>query len=108
MTAGEFLIIVLALLIYSGPFVPLLAPLFFRRASRDRFRRNAWALVVLSSIQALSFLPYVLAVSTDTPDSLYRLYLPFFLGIPMFVATSVYAICECVRLRSLIHSHHAA
>jgi len=108
MEARDVFITLLALLIYSGPFVLSLMPLLFRRASRERFHRNVWILVVLTSIHALSFLPYVLAVTTDRPDSLYRLYLPFFLGIPMFIATSVYAVWECVRLRSLIHSHHDA
>jgi hypothetical protein len=89
------------LLAYSGPLVPSIVPLFYRRASRERFHRNVWILVVLGSVQALSFVPFMHAVMTNTPDSIYRLYIPFFLGIPMFVATLVYAICECVRLRTL-------
>jgi hypothetical protein len=89
----------LALLVYSGPVIPMLVPLFFRRASHQRFRRNVWALIILASVQGLAFLPYIYAVTTDQSDSLYRLYLPFFVGIPMFIGASVYAVCECIRLR---------
>jgi hypothetical protein len=108
MTLSEFFLCVLALLVYSGPVIPMLAPLFFRRASQEHFRRNILALIILAALQGLSFLPYVFAVTTDKPDSLYRLYIPFGVGVLMFIGTSVFAICECIHLRSLIHSRHDA
>jgi hypothetical protein len=108
METRDILFMLLGLLIYSGPFVPLVATLFFRRASRQHFRWNLWSLSILTGIQALSFLPYVFAVTADKPDSLYRLYIPFGVGLLMFIGTSVYAVCECIHLRSLIHSHHDA
>src|SRR3569833_1373868 len=100
------LVYILALLIYAGPFVPLLAPLLFRRASHARFRRNTRILLILTSVHILSFLPYIIAVATHTPDSLHRLSLPFFLGIPMLIGASIYAVVECTHLRSLIGSQH--
>jgi hypothetical protein len=108
METRDIFMLLLGLLIYSGPFVPLVATLFFRRASHVHFRRNGWALVILGGIQALSFLPYVVAVTTEQSDSLYRLFLPFGLGVLMFIGTSVYALCECVHLRSINHSSQTA
>ncbi len=94
----------LALVTYAGPFVPMLAPLFLRRASHQRFRGNLWAFVILTGIQILSFVPFVLAERSDTPDAVYLLFIPFGLGVLLFVSTAVYAIAECAALWSLLRS----
>ena len=106
MEIRDVFITLLALMVYSGPVVPMLVTLYFRRASHERFRRNTWTLIILAGIQSLSFLPYVFAVATDKPDSLYRLYIPFGVGVLMFIGTSVFAVGKCIHLRSLIHSRH--
>ncbi len=106
METRDVFITLLGLLTYSGPFVPLFATLIFRRASRQHFRGNLWALVILTGVQALSFVPFVLAERADTPESEHLLFIPFGLGVLMFVGASVYAVAECVYLRSLIRSHH--
>lgn len=103
MRPGYILITILAVLIYSGPVVPLVVTLFFRRASLERFRRNVWALIILGGIQGLSFLPYVLAVALEQSDPLYRLYLPFGVGVVMFIGACIYSVGECIRLRSRLH-----
>ena len=108
MEISTILLWTFGLLIYSGPFVPLLAPLRFRRASHARFRRNVLVLLVSTGVHFLSFLPYIIAIATKTPDSLHRLSLAFFVGVLMFLGALMYAIPECLRLRSLIHSHHDA
>jgi FtsH-binding integral membrane protein len=98
----------LDLLPYSGPFFPLLATLFFRRASHQHFRRNVWALIILTGVQAMSFLLVVLGETADKPDYVYLFFIPFGLSALMFVVASVYAVAECIYLWSLIRSHHAA
>jgi uncharacterized membrane protein len=99
---------VFGLLTASGPFVPLLATLFFRRASHEHFRGNLWALIILTGVQALSFVPFVLAEAADTPDSEHLLFIPFGLGVLMFIGASMYAVAECIHLRSLVRSRHDA
>jgi hypothetical protein len=99
---------ILVWLAYSGPFVPLLPPVFFSRATRKHFRRNLLALVILTGIQVASFVPFALAERSDTPDSVYLLFIPFELGVLMFVGASVYAVAECIYLRSLVRSRHGA
>ncbi len=104
----DILLMLLGLLIYSGPLVPLVATLLFKRASHEHFRRNAWALVFLCGIQAISFLPLVFAVAAQKPESYLRLYIPFGVGVLMLFGTSVYAVFECAHLRSLLHSRNDA
>jgi len=103
MSAQEFLILLLqyalVLLAYSGPLVPLSLALLFSKASREQFRRNLRLLLVLTPIQALSYLPYILADTTDTPDSMYRLLLPFGVGVLLFIVTLPYCIYECLIVR---------
>lgn len=93
---------------YSGPFVPLFVTLFFRRASHKHFRGNLLALIILTGVQALSFVPFVLAERAHTPESEHLLFIPFFVSVVMFFGASLYAVAECVYLRSLIRSHNDA
>jgi hypothetical protein len=103
MSTREFLILLLqyffGILAYSGPFIPLAVTLLFRKASAEHFRRNVWLLIVLTTIQAASYLPYILALRAEEPDSLYGLLLPFGLGALSFLATLPYCIAECFHLR---------
>ena len=107
MSVQELLILLLqyalGLLAYSGPLVSLTLALLFSKASREHFRRNLWLLLVLTAIQALSYLPYVFAVTTDTPDSMYRLLVPFGLGALLFIVTLPYCIYECLIVRRTPH-----
>ena len=101
-------ILVVGLLVYSGPFVPLAATLLFWRASRERFRRNLMTLFFATSLQALFFLPFVFAEWDHKEESEHLLTYPALTGVLMFIGFSIYAICECLSLRSLIHSRHDA
>ena len=106
------LLSVLALSIYSGPFVPMLTPLFFKRASHARFRRNLWAFLILSGAQLLSFVPFWVALAhvgfDDEGHALPWLFLPFLSGALLFVITSICAAAECWHLRSLLRLPPAA
>src|SRR5512139_3146284 len=97
----DILISILALLIYSGPFFPLLVSLALSRSSTQRFRRNLVILVIATGLQALSFLPLVFAVAGDKPESEYLLWYPFLLGVPAFIAASIYAFIESIGLRAV-------
>jgi hypothetical protein len=81
---------VVAVPVYSGPLLPLSVTLLFRRVSEKHFKRNVRLLVVLTSVQAASFLPYVFAVYSHERDALHALFLPFGLGVILFVAAAVY------------------
>ena len=111
MTMSIFLISALGVLVYSGPFLPMLSTLLYRRASPVRFRRNYWALVILTSIQVLSFVPFWIALAhvqpDDEGDGLPLLFLPFLLGIPMLIGTTIYAVRERASLRLLLRSPQA-
>lgn len=98
----------LGLLIYSGPLMPLLAPLMFKRASLQRFRINLRILFIATSLQALSIVPFVLAEAGQEPESELKLWYPFGLGVLTFITASIYAVVECIHLRSLSRSSHAA
>ena len=108
----NILISILALLIYSGPLVPMSMPLLFRRASHARFRRNLRVLLILSGVQVLSFGPFWVALAhvgfDDEGLALPWLFLPFFLGALLFVITSIYAATECWHLRSLLRPPNSA
>src|SRR5215468_2839142 len=108
METRDVFVTVLALLIYLGPLVPLAATLLFWRASRERLRRNLLLLFIAISLQAVSLLPFVFAELAHKAESEDLLSLPALTGLVMFVAFSIYAVCECVRLRALIKSHHDA
>ena len=112
MTIQSVLITVLGLLLYSGPFVPMFSTLLFRRASPQRFQRNCWTLVILCSLQALSFIPFWLASTQVDPDdegsALPLLILPVIVGLLLFVSTLIYAIAECAHLHDLSRSHSKA
>lgn len=85
--------LVLVLLIYSGPVVPLAATLLFRKASPEGFRLNCRLLLVLTGLQVASFLPYLyFGFITRNSDALYALYLPFGVGALLFASTLIYFI----------------
>ena len=98
----------LALLVYCAPFLPLLAPLLFRRASHARFRRNCWSLLFLVGIQTLSFVPFWVAWACVGDDdeglALPWLLLAYSVGVLIFISTLIYSIGECRRLRALLRS----
>jgi hypothetical protein len=107
MSTKEVLILLLqcflGVLAYSGPLIPLTVTLLFRKASAKHFRLNVWLLIVLTAIQASSYLPYILAIRAEAPDSLYRLLLPFGLGALLFMVALPYCIAECVYLWRMSH-----
>ncbi|MBI3879284.1 MAG: hypothetical protein HY301_04380 [Verrucomicrobia bacterium] len=105
MNATDVFITILAALVYSGPFFPLLTTLIFKRASALHFRRNIWALVIFTSLQALCFLPCFLADRANQPEAFTLLAIPCFTGAVMFLGTSVYSVYECLHLRSLRNSN---
>ena len=107
MGPSDILISVLALTLYSGPFLPLLAPLFFRRASHQRFRRNLWTLIITTALHGLSYAPFILANLKGMDETEHALIFPAGLGTLLFVGALVYAIRECIHLRSLLRSNHA-
>jgi hypothetical protein len=86
----------------SGPLLPMLLPLLLRRASQERFRWNLCLFVLLTSIQALSLAPFARAELRGDPEPGYYLFLPFYLGILMFLTTASYAIGECRRLQGMM------
>ena len=108
MKISNVALFILGLLIYSGPLVPLLVPLCFKRASSARFRRNRRLFLWLVGLQALLFVPFAVKVATTKPsgseDDNYWLFLPFVWGELMLVASTIYAGFECVRLRRLLRS----
>ena len=108
----NILISILALLIYSGPFVPMLTPLFFRRASHARFRRNLRVFLILSGVQLLSFVSFWVALAhvgfDDEGLALPWLFVPFLFGALLFVIASICAAAECWHLRSLSRPPPAA
>jgi len=83
---------VLALLCYSGPLVPLTATLFLKKASVHCFRKNRSLLFQLGIIQALSFVPFLLAELFHQPEAYYALIIPFWIGALMFVGTLAYCV----------------
>jgi len=99
-------ILVVGLLVYSGPFVPLAATLLFWTPSRERFRGNLIVLFIATSLQALFFLPFVFAELGHQEESEHLLTFPALTGVVMFIVFSIYAVCECVSLRASIHSRH--
>ncbi|HTG44185.1 MAG TPA: hypothetical protein VK633_06600 [Verrucomicrobiae bacterium] len=106
MTIGEFFILIFAALLYSGPVVPLSTTLLLRKRSRERFSFNLRLLAILTAVQVLAFLPYLLGIVFDQPDALHALILPFFTGVMLFIVALLYSIRECIRLRSLLPSPH--
>ena len=99
-------ILVLGLLVYSGPFVPLAATLLFWTPSRERFRGNLIVLFIATSLQALFFLPFVFAELDHQAESEHLLTLPALTGVVMFIAFSAYALCARGNLRASKHSRH--
>jgi len=108
MNVADILIDILAVAVYSGPLFPSLVPLCFRRASQERFQKNVWVAVILSTIQALSFVPACIEFLTHAPDAIYSLTIPFVLGILMFIGASFFAVSECLELRAMLRSRHDA
>ena len=106
MKFSDVALFLVGLLIYSGPVVPLLVPLFFKRASQTRFRWNRLLFLWLAGLQALLFMPFILKATTTKPggsaDDNYWLFLPFIWGELMLVASTIYAGIEWVRLRRLL------
>ena len=106
MKPSNALLFVLGLLFYSGPLVPLLVPLLFKRASQARFRRNRSLLLWLAGLQALLFVPFVVKAAATKPDGSaddnYWLFLPFVWGELMLVLSAIYAAVECIYLRQLL------
>jgi hypothetical protein len=99
MEARDIWNLILTVLVYSGPLLPMVATLLIRNASRERRNQNLRWLLLLTSIQALTFAPFFYGVVIREPDALHALYLPFFVGIPMFLGTLVYAASEYGRAR---------
>ena len=91
---NEVLVGAIALLIYSGPLLPLAATLLFKKRSCQHFRRNRLLLIFLTSLQVLSFTPYVVAEITQNPDALHALFYPALLGVLLFTGTFIYLVCE--------------
>ena len=110
MSFSILLLQLMVLLLLSGPLVPMLAVLFFRRASKLRLRGHRWALLGLTCLQALSFLPYWLASREveDQGEALPYTIFPFLLGPILFLSTLVCAVAEYRRWRSIPMSHPPA
>ena len=85
----------IALFIYSGPLFPLVGTLLFKKRSLEHFRWNRRLLIILMSLQALSFAPYILAVIFGNEDALHALIFPAALGALSFAGTLIYFACEC-------------
>jgi hypothetical protein len=107
-TIGEFFVWIVAVLIYSGPVLPLSATLLLRRASRERFRSNLRLLAILMAVQVVLFLPFIFGVMFEWPDSLHTLIFPFCSGVLLFLVALVYSTRECIQLRSLQRSSDEA
>jgi hypothetical protein len=90
---------ILAVLVYSGPILPLIATLFAPKTPRARLIQNIKRLLLLSGIQALAFVPYIYGLATDERDAEHALSLPFFTGIAMFLGALLYAASEFSRAR---------
>ena len=97
MADGGVWVSILAVLVYSGPFLPLSTTLLVPSAPRDRRIKNLQRLLIFSGVQAVTFAPFVYAIVTHARDAVYALYLPFFTGIPMFLGALVYAASEFGR-----------
>ena len=92
---NDIALAVIAVLLYSGPLFPLAATLLFGRRSPEFFIWNRRLFIVLTTIQALSFVPYILATLFRTPDALHALLFPAALGVILFPGSLIIFICEC-------------
>jgi len=99
---------ILAIVVYSGPFFPLLATLLVPHAPRDRRISNIRRFALFSSIQALAFVPFAYGLLTHEPDAVHALYLPFFTGAAMFLGALIYAASEFGRRRRERHATNDA
>jgi hypothetical protein len=91
---------------YGGPVIPMLLLLIVSALGRFHFWRNLIVAVVACTVQALSYLPFVLAVRgvMGEGDDYWYLLLPLGLGTLLFIGTLVYCIYECVIIWRLRHS----
>ena len=94
MTGRDVWISILAVLVYSGPFLPMVVTPFVPNAPRGRRLQNVRRLLLLSCLQAVTLVPFIYALVMHEPDAEHALYLPFFTGIPMFLGALVYAASE--------------
>src|SRR4051812_30088922 len=90
MSANDYFLSALGLLLYSGPLLPAGATFLFKHTCPERFRRNLRLFLILLGVQVLSFLPYVFEVCTSVPDALHALILPALLGLLLFVGTAIH------------------
>ena len=89
------------LLLYPGPVLPLLVPLLFKGVSRSNFRRNLRILLVMTGMQAVFFLPFMIAEAREVPEAEHLLFIPFLTGIVLFLGSLIFTIFECAHLCSL-------
>ncbi len=92
---NQTVVLVIGLLLYSGPLLPFAATLLFRRRSLELFRWNRLLFIVLTALQVLSFVPYVVATLCHNPDALHALFFPAALGLVLFPGSLIILVCEC-------------
>ncbi len=88
---------VLPLLLYSGAVVPLTAALYFDRHSERRHRHHRRLFIVMLAVQAVSFLPFLLAAILGLRDAIHALTLPAGVGAILFLWGLFVLGSECVR-----------
>ena len=84
--------LLLLMVFYSGPLVPSLVAVIglTLRRFRSSFTRGFWnTLLVLNIVQAFSYYWYIEATRANDPSALERLWIPYPLGILLFIVASL-------------------
>ena len=86
---------VLPLLLYGGAVAPLGVALMLDRDS-ERHRRHWRLFIVLFTIQAVSFLPFIVALLFGLSHAIHGLLWPALVGVVLFVWGIVILVSECI------------
>jgi hypothetical protein len=88
---------VLPLLLYTGAAVPMTVALILDRHSDERHRRHRRLFVILITVQAVSFLPFIIALVLRLPHAIHGLLWPALVGVVLFLWGSVILVSECIH-----------
>ncbi len=88
------------LLLYSGPILPFAIALMLRGRPPEAYRKDRRRLLILGCVQAVLFVPLVVAVLLHVPHAIHALTWPAIGGTILFVWGFLHLLSELARLRS--------
>ena len=87
----------LPLLLYTGAAVPMAVALILDRHSPERHRSHRRLLNIMFVVQAVSFLPFIIALVLKVPEAIHGLLWPALSGVVLFLCGLFVLASECFR-----------